>query len=60
VGPVTIATFATIVNPALVVGTKQAQRLQTGLRLRYRNSTMTSRSERAVMILVLSTGVNRR
>jgi len=43
-----------------VVRTKQAQRLQTGLRLRDRNATKTLRSGRVVMILVVSTGVNAR
>jgi len=43
-----------------VVGAKQAQPWQTGLRLRDKNATMTSRSRRAAMILVVSAGVNGR
>jgi len=41
-----------------VVSTKQAERLQTGLRLRDRNAAMTSK--KCLMILVVSTGVNGR
>ena len=43
-----------------VSNTKQAQRLQTGLRFYDRNATIPRGGGRALMILVVSTGVNGR
>jgi len=43
-----------------VVGTKQAQHLQTGLPLCNRNVKIRRRSGRVLMILVVSAGVNER